>query len=86
MWREKTVCSSWLKWSVQAIEMKVTNQPRLLDVAQWDAAHGLVVYDDLFPHFTGGLRQRVLNVTTVEVLLKNTFQRPWLNDFFKLKS
>jgi len=38
-----------------------------LDVGVWDAAHGLIVYDDLFPHFTGGLRQRVINVTTMEV-------------------
>ena len=65
------MCASWLKWGVQAIEIKVTNQPTILEVANWDPAHGLVVYDDLFPHYTGGLRQRVLNVTTIEVFFKN---------------
>lgn len=58
---------------MQAVEIRVTNQPSLLDVGQWDAAHGLVTYDDYFPHFTGGLRQRVINVTTVEVLHRSFY-------------
>lgn len=69
-WIDSQNCSSWLSWGLQAVEMKVTNQPTLLNVGQWDALHGLVVYDDLFPHFVGGLRQRVINVTTVEVIWK----------------
>lgn len=47
--------------------MKIIDQPTLLDVGSWDATHGLKTQDDLFPHVTGGLRQRVLNVTTLEV-------------------
>ena len=49
--------------------MKETKKPTLLDVGVWDAAHGLTVYDDFFPHFTGGLRQRVIDVTTMEVFV-----------------
>lgn len=67
MWKYANECGSWLTWNMEAIEIKVVGQPQLLNVGDWDASHGLVVYDDLFPHFTGGLRQRVINVTTVEV-------------------
>lgn len=67
MWKDATKCSSWLNWALKAVEIKETRKPTLLDVGVWDAAHGLVVYDDFFPHFTGGLRQRVINVTTMEV-------------------
>jgi hypothetical protein len=63
MWKDATKCSSWLNWALKAVEIKETRKPTLLDVGVWDAAHGLVVYDD----FTGGLRQRVINVTTMEV-------------------
>lgn len=67
------MCGSWLQWRLHAIEMKVINQPQMLEVARWDPAHGVVVYDDLFPHFTGGLRKRVLNVATIEVFIYELF-------------
>lgn len=67
IWKNTKKCSNWLAWNITAVEIKETKKPTLLDVASWDAAHGLVVYDDFFPHFTGGLRQRVINVTTMEV-------------------
>ena len=68
LWKNTVKCGSWLSWRVQAVEIAVINQPVLLDACSWDAAHGLVVRDDLFPHYTGGLRQRVINITTVEVI------------------
>lgn len=67
MWRDSEKCNSWLAWQIQAAELKIVDQPTLLLVGDWDGGHGLVVYDDLFPHYTGGLRGRVINVTTVEV-------------------
>ena len=60
---------------MQAIEMKVFDQPTLLDVGTWDATHGLFTQDDLFPHYTGGLRQRTLNVTTLEFPPWQIYQR-----------
>ncbi|EFX89958.1 hypothetical protein DAPPUDRAFT_309629 [Daphnia pulex] len=75
MWKDATKCSSWLNWAMKAVEIKETRKPTLLDVGVWDAAHGLVVYDDFFPHFTGGLRQRVINVTTMEFPPWQIFER-----------
>jgi hypothetical protein len=71
-----------LTWSLKAVEIKETKKPTLLDVGVWDAIHGLIVYDDLFPHFTGGLRQRVINVTTMEVfgyVIMNSFMYKFVN-------
>jgi glutamate receptor, ionotropic, invertebrate len=67
LWTTVKSCSSSLSWRLQAHEMKVLNQPTLLEVAQWDGLHGLIVYDDMFPHVTGGLRGRRITVTTLEV-------------------
>ena len=67
MWKSTEICGSWLTWSLRAAELKVLKQPTLLKVGQWDAAHGLSTYDDWFPHFNGGLRGRIINVTTLEV-------------------
>ncbi|XP_032780449.2 ionotropic receptor 93a [Daphnia magna] len=75
IWKNTKKCSNWLAWNITAVEIKETKKPTLLDVASWDAAHGLVVYDDFFPHFTGGLRQRVINVTTMEFPPWQIFER-----------
>jgi len=48
------------------VEFQTITNPTLLNVGNWNAAHGLTIYDDLFPHFTGGLRGRVVNVTSLE--------------------
>ena len=67
IWTESQVCGASLMWKLQALEFKVTNQPSLIDIGQWDGSRGLTVYDDLFPHFTGGLRGRQVTVTSLEV-------------------
>lgn len=67
MWSNTKYCGAWLSWGLEAIEMRVMNDPILLEIGVWDEIHGLSTEDDLFPHYTGGLRQRTINVATLEV-------------------
>lgn len=68
MWNEQQTCDSSLQWNLQAVEFQTHRNPTLLNVGFWNMAKGLTIFDDLFPHVTGGLRGRVVNVTSLEVV------------------
>ncbi|XP_069953211.1 ionotropic receptor 93a-like isoform X1 [Cherax quadricarinatus] len=59
-------CSRCTHWGVQAAETRDTHRFELLNVADWQPLTGLALYDDLFPHITGGFRGRTIPVTSVE--------------------
>ncbi|CAL4102797.1 unnamed protein product, partial [Meganyctiphanes norvegica] len=74
------VCGRCTKWGVQAAEVKDSKRFELLNVADWQPQMGLVNYDDLFPHITGGFRGRTIPVTSVhfppwQIFVKDKFGR-----------
>ncbi|XP_050723459.1 ionotropic receptor 93a-like [Eriocheir sinensis] len=58
-------CSRCTRWGIQAVEIKDVDDFELLDVAEWTPLGGLMLFDDLFPHVTGGFRGRTIPVTSV---------------------
>ncbi|MPC67874.1 hypothetical protein E2C01_062060 [Portunus trituberculatus] len=63
--KENNECSKCTEWGVQAVETKDVDSFELLNVADWSPLDGLMLYDDLFPHVTGGFRGRTITVTSV---------------------
>ncbi|KAK8399557.1 hypothetical protein O3P69_003545 [Scylla paramamosain] len=63
--KKSNECSKCTAWGIQAVETKDVDSFELLNVADWAPLNGLVLYDDLFPHVTGGFRGRTIAVTSV---------------------
>ena len=58
------MCSNW---GIQAVEIKDSDKFELLQVADWKPMPGLALFDDLFPHVTGGFRGREIRITSLNV-------------------
>ncbi|XP_066943243.1 ionotropic receptor 93a-like [Macrobrachium rosenbergii] len=61
-----TECSKCTQWGIQAAEVKDAFTIDLLKVADWKPLTGLTLFDDLFPHVTGGFRGRIIPVASVD--------------------
>ena len=56
--REKGKCGNCSNWEMSASEIKENGFVNNLDVGKWEPTQGLLLQDDIFPHVTGGLRNR----------------------------
>ena len=68
--REKGKCGNCSNWEMSASEIKENGFVNNLDVGKWEPTQGLLLQDDIFPHVTGGLRNRRIVVTATDVSLK----------------
>lgn len=59
-------CSACTSWTMEAVEVKVTNRVDSLEVGSWRPGLGLALKDDLLPHVTGGFRGRAITVASLE--------------------
>ncbi|XP_018027085.1 ionotropic receptor 93a [Hyalella azteca] len=59
-------CHRCTSWEAQAVEVKDADRFELLKSARWTPLTGVTVYDDLFPHVTGGFRGRRIKVTSTD--------------------
>ena len=64
---EKGKCGNCSKWEMKASEIKENGFVNNLDVGTWEPTQGLLLQDDIFPHVTGGLRNRRIVVTATDV-------------------
>ena len=67
MMRSTGECGNCNRYGFGACEVGDETEVSLLDVGNWTAWDGIYHIDDLFPHVTGGLRNRKVMVSTVEV-------------------
>ncbi|CAG0900474.1 unnamed protein product, partial [Darwinula stevensoni] len=58
-------CSGCINWGLEAVEIKSETKFDFVDVGAWQPFQGLHLFDDLFPHVTGGFRKRVIAVASV---------------------
>ena len=66
---EKGKCGNCSHWEMSASEIKENGFVNNLDVGTWEPTQGLLLQDDIFPHVTGGLRNRRIVVTATDVRL-----------------
>ena len=60
-------CSNWNLKSCELVDYE--KGPETVEVGLWEPKLGLHLFDDLFPHFSGALRGRVLTVASNNVSL-----------------
>ena len=65
--REKGKCGNCSKWEMSASEVRENGMVNNLDVGKWEPTQGSLLQDDIFPHVTGGLRNRRIVVTATDV-------------------
>ena len=65
--REKGKCGNCSKWEMSASEVRENGMVNNLDVGKWEPTQGSLLQDDIFPHVTGGLRNRRIVVTAIDV-------------------
>ena len=65
--RNKGICGNCSLWKMVASEVMGLDTINNLDVGKWEPTQGLSLTDDLFPHVTGGLRNRRIRVTATDV-------------------
>ena len=68
--REKGKCGRCSQWKMSALEIQDADDINDLEVGHWEPTQGLDLKDDLFPHVTGGLRNRRILVTSIDVRFK----------------
>lgn len=66
---ENGKCGNCTEWQMSAAEVKGIDNTKILDVGMWRPVQGLQLYDDLFPHVSGGLRGRTVTVGAIDVSL-----------------
>ena len=67
MINDEDLCSGCITWGLEAVEIKGEKKFDFVDVGAWQPLQGLHLFDDLFPHVTGGFRQRVIAVASINV-------------------
>ena len=67
--REKGKCGNCSRWEMSASEVRENGMVNILDVGKWEPTQGSLLQDDIFPHVTGGLRNRRIVVTATDVSL-----------------
>ena len=65
--REKGKCGNCSKWEMSASEVRENGMVNNLDVGKWEPTQGSLLQDVIFPHVTGGLRNRRIVVTAIDV-------------------
>ena len=65
--REKGKCGNCSRWEMSASEVRENGMVNNLDVGKWEPIQGSLLQDDIFPHVTGGLRNRRIVVTATDV-------------------
>ena len=68
---ENGKCGNCTEWQISAAEIRGTtdgdDDTKVLEVGIWRPVQGLQLYDDLFPHVSGGLRGRTVTVGAIHV-------------------